>query len=149
APEGSNRVYESPGGQLWTFGRGAVQEYKEGSWITHPLPEVFGPSGSSSPNSPVALYPIRQGLVLCLLPDRLLEFDFTVSGSSQTTLLRPAEQTQLERFTSMTLARDGGLWIAGARGLAKAPGPLRNLKTDTRWQEYLPPAQLQIQNLLE
>src|SRR5437016_12501272 len=47
APEGSHRIYESPGGQLWTIGRGVLQEYKEGSWVTRPLPEVFGPAGSS------------------------------------------------------------------------------------------------------
>jgi len=147
APEGTNRIYESPGGQLWTIGRSVLQEYREGSWVTHPLPEVFGPVGSSSLSGPVALYPVRQGLVICLLPDRLLEFDFAVSGGSVTTVLRKADQTQLERFTAMAAARDGGLWVAGARGLAKIPGPLKNLKGDNVWQEHLFPTEPQVQNL--
>jgi signal transduction histidine kinase len=147
APEGTRRVYESPGGQLWTFGRGALQEYRERSWVTRTLQEVFGPATVARLTEPIALYPVRQGLVICLLPDRLVEFDFSVSGGTETTLLRKADQTQLERFTAMTAARDGGLWVAGARGLAKVPGPLRNLKGDTAWREYLPPVELQTQNL--
>ncbi len=149
APEGTVRVYESPGGQLWTFARGAIEEYKEGSWETHPIAEIPGTSGGSSPSSPLALSPVRQGLVLCLMPDRLLEFDFSITGNPQAILMRRAEQTRLEKFTSMAAARDGGLWITGARGLAKLPGPLRNLKPDTLWQEHLPSAHLQIQNLQE
>src|SRR5437870_8918234 len=149
APEGSSRVYESPGGQLWTVGRSVLQEYKEGSWATHPLPEGLGHSAGPGSSDPASLYPVRQGLVICLLPDQLLEVNFAVSDSTQTTVLRKAEQTRLEKFSSMTPTRDGGLWIAGTRGLAKVPGPLRNLKPDTQWQEHLVPARLQIQNLQE
>ena len=35
------------------------------------------------------------------------------------------------------------------RGLGKVSGPVRNLKSDAGWREYLPPASLQIQNLIE
>ncbi len=56
-------------------------------------------------------------------------------------------QTQLEKFSGMTLARDGGLWIAGARGLVKISGPVRNLKRDPEWHDYLPPEPLQLHNL--
>src|SRR2546426_7376450 len=38
APEGSGRVYESPGGQLWTVAPKALQEFKEGVWALHPVP---------------------------------------------------------------------------------------------------------------
>jgi len=39
--------------------------------------------------------------------------------------------------------------LAGARGLAKLPGPLRNLKPESGWQEFLPPDRIGIQNLQE
>ena len=40
----------------------------------------------------------------------------------------------------------GGLWIAGARGLAKVPGPVRTIKPESDWREYLPPPAAQLQN---
>ena len=53
---------------------------------------------------------------------------------------RLARQTQLGSFTGLCPARgdggEGGLWVAGMHGLAKAPGPLRNLKAEDEWREY-------------
>ena len=43
----------------------------------------------------------------------------------------------------MEVARDGGLWITGERGLGKAP------KLKNAWSDYLPPESLQIKNLRE
>jgi signal transduction histidine kinase/ligand-binding sensor domain-containing protein len=49
----------------------------------------------------------------------------------------------------MALARDGALWIAGERGLLKSSGPVRNLKPDSEWHDYVPPEPLPIHNLQE
>ena len=150
APEwGKSRVYESPGGQLWSVGPEGLQEFKQGAWLFHRMPEIAsGPVASAARViDPVPLCPLRQGLVICLLPDSLLEFNVGDPAHPRTTVLRTAGQTQLERFSGLTVARDGGLWIAGAQGLAKVPAPLRALKGETPWHEYPLPASVPAHNL--
>ncbi len=152
APSGGNsRVYESPAGQLWTVVREGLQEFKDGTWVLHRVPEVATETRSGRPwsVSAVPLCPAKQGLVIFLLPDRLLEFNSEASGQARIEVLRLADQTQLKAFSGMTPARDGGLWVAGARGFAKAPGPVRNLKPESEWQEFVVPESLQIENLEE
>ena len=46
--------------------------------------------------------------MLLLLPDRLLEFNTEDPDHPRTEVLLTADQTQLERFSAMTQARDGG-----------------------------------------
>jgi len=147
-PEGAGRIYASPGGQLWTVAPTGLQEMKEGSWVSHRVKEITSPVLNSL-TRPLPLYPVRQGLVLCLVPDGLLEFNSGSLDGAQTKVLRSARQTLLESFSSVTPAKDGGLWIAGTRGLAKVPPPLRNLKPETDWQEYLPPESWQVRDLQE
>ncbi len=151
SPPGRNRIYESPGGQLWTVNPEGLQEFKDDAWIAHSVPELTAEfrAGVARLSDSVALCPVRQGVVLVALTDGLFEFNADRPEHPRTTLLRRAGQTGLEKFTGMIVARDGGLWIAGARGLAKAPAPVRNLKPESEWQEYLAPATLGIQNLRE
>src|SRR5689334_17757428 len=41
APENAiGRVYESPGGQLWIAVPEGLQEFKNASWLLHPVPEI-------------------------------------------------------------------------------------------------------------
>jgi signal transduction histidine kinase len=149
--EGSGRVYRSPGGQLWAVVADGLREFKEGSWVLHPVPAIAAEFRVRFPRvvDPVPLCPSRQGVVIFLLPNRLLQYNGEHPDQPQTEVLVAAAQTRLERFSSMTLARDGGLWIAGARGLLKVPGPVRNLKPGFEWHDYLPPEPLSIQNLQE
>ncbi|MCX6890691.1 MAG: ATP-binding protein [Verrucomicrobia bacterium] len=149
--EGSSRVYGSPGGQLWTVSRQGLQEFRDDRWIQYPVAEIVTEfsTGMARITDPIPLCPVKQGQVLMLLPDRLLEFSVENDGNSRTLPLHSATASRAGRFLGMTPARDGGLWIAGASGLAKIPGPLRNLKAETPWQEYLPPSGLMIQNLQE
>ena len=149
SPENARgRVYQSPGGQLWTAVPKGLQEYTEGLWRFRSVPQV----GDAYPFSarvldPVPLYPVRQGLVILMLQDSLLEFNGESPSRVHTVLLRSAAQSTIGEFAGMVASRDGGLWVTGARGLAKIPGPLRNLKPETPWQEFLPPASLQLRNL--
>ena len=149
--EGNSRIYGSPAGQLWTVSREGLQEFRDGAWLVHPMPEVAAEFRAGLPRviDPVPLCPVRQGLVLLLLPDRLLGFDSQDIEKPGAHLIRLAGQTGLEKFHGMAPALDGGLWITGVGGLAKVPSPLRTLKADTPWQEYLPPETVRIRDLQE
>ena len=127
-----SRVYESPGGQLWTVAPEGLQEFREGEWVLYRVPEIAAHFHAGSTNE-IALLPVRQGRVLILLPDRLLQLNAEDPDHAQVELLRRADQTTQGAFTTMTLARDGGLWISGTREVAKIAGPLRNVKPDDAW----------------
>ena len=146
-----NRTYGSPAGQLWTVSPQGLLEYRGGVWTPHPVPEIAAAFGANSvlPTQAVALCPIRQGIVIFLLPDRLMEYNCQNPEHPRTTLLRTATDMRLGRFSALATARDGGLWISTAQGLAKAPGPVRNLKPDSEWHEYLPPPDPQLTNFGE
>ncbi|MCX6927013.1 MAG: hypothetical protein NT154_27975, partial [Verrucomicrobia bacterium] len=152
APQsGNGRVYESPGGQLWTVVAEGLQEFRNGNWELHPVTEIAAEFQARLPRliDPIPLCPVRQGVVLFLLPDRLLEFSAEDPEHPRIEVMLTAAQTRLEKFSGMTLTRDGTLWIAGMRGLSKSPGSVRNLKRDGEWHDYLPPESLQIHNLQE
>ncbi|MGO9199498.1 MAG: ATP-binding protein [Limisphaerales bacterium] len=150
-----NRVYESPAGQLWTVVPEGLLDFRSGAWSLHELPEIASESkaGRFGPPDPVPLDPVRQGRVLFLLPDRLAEFDCTDPNHPRTTVLRMARQTALGSFTGMCPARgyggEGGLWVGGTHGLARAPGPVRGISAQSEWREYPFPAPLQIEGLRE
>ena len=127
-----HRVYESPGGQLWTVATEGLLEFRGGEWVTHRVREIARQFQSGDTN-PIPLLPVRQGRVLVVLPEALLQFDVADSGRGRAEVLRRADQTALGRFATLAPARDGGLWIGGTQGFAKIPGPLRNLKPDTVW----------------
>ncbi len=145
---GKGRLYQSPGGQLWTVIPQGLLEFKDGIWLTNPVAEISSEPHVSTLFDPVPLCPVKQGVVLFLRPDGLLEFNSVGADPPHTRILRSASQTGLGRFTGMVSARDGGLWISGARGLAKVPGPLRNLRPETQWKEFLLPPSLGIESLL-
>jgi signal transduction histidine kinase len=128
-----------------------LQEFKNGEWLPHSLPEIAAEfrAGSARLMDSVPLYPVRQGLVLLALTDSLIEYNAEAPEQPRKTVLRAANQSKIGRFSGMISARDGGLWLAGARGLAKAPAPARALNSDTVWQEFLPPQSLMIENLRE
>ncbi len=150
SPEiGKSRVYQSPGGQLWAAVPEGLEEFVEGAWVPHRVPELAG--GLRNPafgvTDPVPLWPVRQGLVLLVLPDRLMEYNSEDPAHPHTKLLREAAQTHLGSFSGITSARDGGLWLVGGTGFARIPGPIRNLRPETIWSEYLVPDSMQVTNL--
>jgi len=145
---GKGRVYQSPGGQLWSIAGNGLEEFQGTAWAQHKLPGL-SEGTSNAPAEPLALYPVRQDLVLALLPDVLLEIDTQRSGPPRIRVLKEARQTGLGRFTGLTRARSSGLWITGANGAARVPGPLRNLLPETAWTEYLVSDSLPFSNLRE
>jgi signal transduction histidine kinase len=148
---GNSRVYESPGRQLWTTGPEGLQEFRGSDWVTHQVPEITAQFRAERlrPLNPVPLCPIRQDLVLFLLPDRLVQFNAEDSDHPRTETVLTAEELKMGPFFSMTPARDGGLWISAAQGLVKAPGPLRTLKTNGECQKSLLPEELEIRDRQE
>src|SRR5258708_15192530 len=139
APVGqpSGRVYESPAGQLWTASPEGLQEFKDRSWLLHPLPrfaEQFS-AVTSRLTDPVPLCPVRQGRVIFLLPDGIFEFNSEGPGPSATQVLLSSSQIHLGKFAGLAPARGGGLWIAAQRGLATTQGPLRNITPDSHWRQ--------------
>jgi signal transduction histidine kinase len=143
--EGRNRVYESSGGQLWTATSDGLREFRDGVWHVHLIPGIANQFRGVSPAAvpPVPLAVIKQGRVLVLLPDQLIEFNVENPDEPRTIVLRTASQTGLKQFLGMTVARDGSVWLAGTHGLAHATGTARNLKPDGEWRDYLAPPTLQ------
>ncbi len=150
-PIRTGRVYETRWGQVWSPATNGMFEFHQDHWVLHPVPEVAAESLDSALTLPqgVPLYPVRQGRVLFLVHDRLMAFNLNEPEPGRTEVLRLASQTRLDSFLSMAPARDGGLWISGARGLAKLPAPVRLLRPDTRWQEFELPDTLKVENLRE
>jgi signal transduction histidine kinase len=150
SPEiGRSRVYQSPGGQLWAVVPDGLQEFREGEWILHRIAELDSDlrSGASRVIDPIPLWPVRQGVVLLLVTDRLLEYNCEDPQRPRVRVIRQASATHLGGFTGLTPAKDGGLWICGFHGIARIPAPVRSIKPETEWTEHLVPDSLQVQSL--
>jgi signal transduction histidine kinase len=133
----SYRVYESVTGQMWTLHPDGLLVHDGNRWILHSIPEIR--SEIQSAKYPqifqVPLVPAQRHHVFFLLSSRLMEYD---SLRRSTTMIKNAADTGLGKFLEMSEARDdSGLWITGTNGLGKIAGPLRSLKADSPWEEYL------------
>jgi signal transduction histidine kinase len=147
----SGPVYESPAGQLWTMTAEGLQELRDNAWVLHPVREL-GIDPISNTNlslTHIPLLPVRQGHLLMLVADRLFQFTSEPADRPRIEVLRNAAQSQIGAFSGMIPARDGGVWISGSQGLAKVPGPLRNVTSEITWHEYLPPASLGLGRFLK
>jgi signal transduction histidine kinase len=143
----TGHVGESPGGQRWAMTAAGLLEFKDGVWLVHAVPEIAAAARAGFLQSPLPFIPVRQGCVVFLLPDRLLEFSAEDPDHPRTILIRTAAQTRIGPFTGMAVAPDGCLWLCGAGGVAKAAGPVRNLSPEIAWEEHLPPASLRLEHL--
>ncbi|HSU54259.1 MAG TPA: ATP-binding protein [Candidatus Dormibacteraeota bacterium] len=142
------RIYESPGGQLWTVVPRGLSEFKEDNWVVHPLPEIAAELRrmAAESNSFLPLCPIRQGQVLFLLSDRLMLFS-SEQGVPTVVPLRSAGQKPLGNFIGLELGRDGSVWLSASHGLSKSMATLRNVRAETEWHDYMVPPELEVQNL--
>ena len=126
------RVYESPGGQLWSVVPSGLQEFRDGQWVSYEVAEIAEHFQTGRTNE-IPLLPVRQGRVLILLPDRLLLFEAEDPERPRVELLRRADQSSLGSLTALIPTRDGALWLSGTAGFEMHPGPARNLKPDETW----------------
>ncbi|NOS72113.1 MAG: hypothetical protein HOP33_19580 [Verrucomicrobia bacterium] len=135
------RLYESPGGQLWTVTRDGLLEFRDGEWSPHPVPQVAAHFRAGRTNE-VRLQPIRQGRVLILLPEETLQLDSSdpehlqidaVSKPVSTNILVGElfrETAQLPDVFSVRRVFDvqaepsGAVWFATSDGLFRRAGEL-------------------------
>jgi signal transduction histidine kinase len=144
------RVYQSPGGQLWCLSPDGLKEARDGGWISHSVREIASQVRGADPAnlSIVPLFPVRQGLVLFLLPDALMQFSTEHAGGEKVEMLRQANQVGLGQFSGLSLGPDGALWISAERGVARIANP-RAPKPDSDWQNHELPAEMKLTNLRE
>jgi signal transduction histidine kinase len=144
------RVSETPSGQLWALTRTGLQEWKDNAWLPHSVPEIAEElkSGVRAGEVP-SFFPIKQGRVIFLTANALMDFNSEDPDRPQTRQLRAANASQMGKFLGMCIARDGGLWISASNGLAKVSGPLRNLGADGEWREHSAPDSLPARNFRE
>jgi signal transduction histidine kinase len=136
AVPGHNRVFESPGGELWTVCRQGVWEFRVDHWMLHPVPDV---AESEVPDGEIRLLPVRPGCCFILMPDRLLQLAADGLNQPKVETFRRADETGLGRFTNIWASSEGGAWIAGTGGFAMLPGPLRSFKPSDQWIFTNPP----------
>ncbi len=150
---GNSRVYERPHRPALDFQcrRPRSIQKADTEWLQYPSPEITAEfhKNNLSAVRPLPLVPFKQNHVLLLFPDSLMDCNVENHDRPQLTLIRAADKTGLQKFSNLAPARDGGLWVTGAKGLAKLPAPLRNLKPETQWQEHLLPDHLLVRNLRE
>ena len=148
SPEvGRSRVYETAGGQLWTVTADGLAEYRDNAWQSHPVSQIAKLGNNVAPLATplVPIQIVRQGRVLVLLPDQLLELSVENIGDTTSTV-QSANRTGLQKFLGMTVARDGSLWISGPHGLERSLASMRSLKSSAAWQEFIAPPGLQAEN---
>ncbi|TAK94438.1 MAG: hypothetical protein EPO07_16710, partial [Verrucomicrobia bacterium] len=143
-PDNHHRIYESPGGQLWTVSSEGLLKFTDGQWQLTPVPEIAAHFRAEHTNAP-ALLPVRHDRVLILLPDRLLQFSAENPAHPQLEVLRLADPESSGEFLALTPARDGSLFLSSTRGCLKSSSPLRNLRPDDAWtQTGATPVELQL-----
>jgi len=149
SPEvGRSRVYGNSGGQLWTVTSTGVAEFSNGQWKVHPVAGIAKLNDSVAPlvAPTIPIQVIRQDRVLILLPDQLLLLDTAAISASKLSLLQSADHTGLQKFSGMTMAHDGTLWISGTHGLEHSTATIRNLKPDDSWREFAAPPGVRAQD---
>ncbi len=142
-------VSESPGGQLWALSPEQLLELRNGIWVQHPLADVIGQSNSTflKAHEIPQILPIRQGCVILLFPNNIIEFSATDPARPQTTVICTAAQMKIGQFTGLALSLEGGLWVCGEHGAAKAMVLARNLSPTATWQTFDPPETIRLLNL--
>jgi signal transduction histidine kinase/ligand-binding sensor domain-containing protein len=142
----SHRVYESRAGRIFSTCEEGLLEFRSTDWALYPL-ELLSSELQKNPlrqtRQPFIL-PAEQDRVLILASDQLLDYRLL---SHEITVLRRAELEGLGKYSSLSPARDGGVWVTAANGIAKVPGPLRQIRGDSLWEEHLLPSELRVTNL--
>jgi len=143
---GGNRVYESRSGQLWTLYSEGLAEFRRGRWVQHPIETIRLEIQTNLTRHvrPIPLVPAERDRVFFLLTDRLVEY---VWPSGRLTTIVRASDTRLESFIDMMERRDGSIWITGRKGLIRYEGPARQVRPESRPEEFLVPERYGVRDL--
>lgn len=140
------RVCESPGGELWGETPDGLLESRKGAWMEHSLRDISGGLDWAT-GALLQFLPVRQGCVLVLYANGLIEFSTANPGPPQTTVICTPAQLSIGPFSGMAVSADGGLWICGERGAAKTAIPVRNLTPAAEWQVFELPKSMHLKRL--
>jgi len=146
APEGANgRFYGFSSGQVWTAVPEGLQEWRDGRWELHAVPEIAAEyyQGMFKVIDPVPLVPVRHGAVLFLTRSGLMMYDAT---GRRSTMVRSSAESAVGKFSGLALAQDGGLWICGERGLIRSEVSARDLKPGGIWRRSIAPETLGVRS---
>lgn len=143
-PAGNYPVHESRSGQIWALQEDGVTEYRAEGWYPYMVPEVRAEREAHPLRMlrAMPLLPAERDRVLVLLPEQLVVYE---AQRRRSQVLRRASDAGLGRFIDILQTREGDLWVAGARGLAKLTGPARRLTPETTWEVALLPDEFQLQ----
>ncbi|MBL9137695.1 MAG: hypothetical protein JNK85_17620 [Verrucomicrobiales bacterium] len=142
----ASRVYVSRSEQFWAAHPQGLQEQTGDGWILHPVSQIAAEYRARPLRAvrPIPLLPLDRHRVLVLLPDALLEFD---AGENRTRTIRTASTRGIGAFNEINPGKDDSAWIAGANGLIRIPGPLRQIQPDTLFEEFVIPPELAVTDL--
>ncbi len=118
-PSNPNPIYGARGGRMWTITAAGLWEFAGGKWELSP--------GIRLPEDLAAAVPIGDNQVLVLGSHSLVEYD-ALRRTTQTAL--GLAQTGLGRFSGMSPAPNGAVWIWGEHGFGKFDAG--------KWREYQP-----------
>ncbi len=142
----NTKVYEGRSGQLWTVDSQGLLLYDRNKWTQHPVAEI-ALELRNNPNwqlRSISIIPAELNHVLVLLPSALVEYD---AWTQKLTVLKKADELNIQRFLEMQEASDGGLWMTTSDGFIKVAPPLRKITPDTDWQLYRLPTNSRIHSL--
>jgi signal transduction histidine kinase len=137
-PAGLFRVHEDRFGQIWALHERGLQTLVRGQWEVHPVVDVRAELQTNLLRRQryASLLPVVRDRVLVLLSDKLLLYEGDIR---RLTLLRRSDEMAIGRFNEIVAARDGGVIIAGSRGLARISGPLTDVRPASLWEEFVLP----------
>jgi signal transduction histidine kinase len=142
-PEGAERVYQNPAGQMWTVSGQGLWVMRDEGWKHYALPDSFAATNLSQ----ISLCPIRINVALCLSPDHLIECSAENNDRLAFKILRNAAETKIGRFSCMAPGVEDELWVLGERGLARVAGPRRSMTNSNEWREFIFPESLHAAHL--
>lgn len=144
------RVYESPGGQLWTVAGEGLLEFRDGAWAPHPVPQVAR-HHREGPTNAIRLQPVRQGRVLILLPGETLQLDasdpdrprveavaFTPPTATLPAAVELPEAFEVRHVHDRQPGPGGVWWFATADGLFRHGPELWQAAPPPRPEETVP-----------
>jgi signal transduction histidine kinase/ligand-binding sensor domain-containing protein len=141
----TGHVYQSPAGQFWICWSGGLWTMKDGAWRRLDIPEISA-AIRTNPESEIPLYPLRQNVVLCLLPERLIEIDAEPTRDVRLRTLRDNGQSRIGKFSALAVDGNDEMWIVGKDGLSRSAGPAHALNQASSWNDFVPPDSVRLRN---